>query len=240
MLMTNPLGFGIRDLLEENAGHEGLKFVPLVGSVSVFILLSNLLGVIPTFSSPTARSAGAARAAPSSRFFISIGRASGITASGGYLKHFAGPVWWLAPLMFPVEIISTCARMLSLTVRLLGQYFRQRPALRDFSGIAGASRCCGAWKSPALGGVLGVFPALIPLAFIGLHIFVSIIQTYVFTLLPVDVYRLRHGGGALIFFRLQDVVTPLQCEPGCLRMSGTTSWRQIHRRKKCAKYSICW
>src|SRR5579872_2785837 len=53
MLLTNPLGFGIHDLLEENAGHAGLKYVPLVGSISVFILLSNLLSVFPTFSAPT-------------------------------------------------------------------------------------------------------------------------------------------------------------------------------------------
>src|SRR6266851_1457910 len=53
MLLTNPLGFGIRDSLEENVSHGAEKFVPMVGSVAVFVLLSNLLGVIPALSSPT-------------------------------------------------------------------------------------------------------------------------------------------------------------------------------------------
>jgi F0F1-type ATP synthase membrane subunit a len=54
LLMTNPMGFGIRDLLEENAGHRGREFIPMVGSVSVFILLANLLSVFPAFTAPTA------------------------------------------------------------------------------------------------------------------------------------------------------------------------------------------
>ena len=53
MLLTNPLGFGIKDLLDENVGHGGEKLIPFVGSISIFILFSNLLGVVPAFSSPT-------------------------------------------------------------------------------------------------------------------------------------------------------------------------------------------
>src|SRR5213080_2414098 len=54
MLLTNPMGFGIKDLLEENVGHEGLRYVPWVGSISVFILLANLFSVFPLFAAPTA------------------------------------------------------------------------------------------------------------------------------------------------------------------------------------------
>src|SRR5712664_1691458 len=54
LLLTNPLGFGIKDLLEENVGHGGLKLIPFVGSISVFVLLSNLLSVFPVFAAPTA------------------------------------------------------------------------------------------------------------------------------------------------------------------------------------------
>jgi len=183
MLLTNPLGFGIRDLLEENAGHAGLKFVPMVGSISVMILLANLLGVIPTLSSPTAEvSVPLGCAAVTFLYFNWQGvRHHGL---GGYLKHFAGPIWWLAPLMFPVEIISTCARILSLTVRLWANIFASDLLYVIFLGLLVQPAMWGWEKTPAAGVVLGVFPALIPLAFIGLHIFVSIIQTYVFTLLP--------------------------------------------------------
>ena len=183
MLMTNPLGFGIRDLLEENAGHAGLKYVPMVGSISVLILLSNLLGVIPTFSSPSAQvSVPLGCAIVTFLYFNWQGaRHHGV---GGYLKHFAGPIWWLAPLMFPVEIISTCARILSLTVRLWANIFASDLLYVIFLGLLVQPVLWGMERSPAVGVLLGIFPALIPLAFVGLHIFVSIIQTYVFTLLP--------------------------------------------------------
>src|SRR6267143_644560 len=103
---------------------------------------------------------------------------------GGYLKHFAGPVWWLAPLIFPVEIISTSARLLSLTVRLWANIFASDMIYGIFLSLLAGPALWGWTKTPVLGVVLGVFPAVLPLAFIGLHIFVSIIQAYVFTILP--------------------------------------------------------
>jgi F-type H+-transporting ATPase subunit a len=183
MLLTNPLGFGIKDLLEENAGHAGLKYVPMVGSISVMILLANLLGVIPTLSSPTAEVSVPLGCAVVTFLYFNW---QGIRhhGAGGYLRHFAGPIWWLAPLMFPVEIISTSARILSLTVRLWANIFASDLLYVIFLGLLVQPVMWGWEKTPAAGALLGVFPALIPLAFIGLHIFVSIIQTYVFTLLP--------------------------------------------------------
>src|SRR5712692_6523562 len=117
MLLTNPLGFGIRDLLDENVGHLGREFVPMVGSISVFILLSNLLGVFPGFSSPTLEKTVALACASITFLFFNW---QGLRHHGplGYAKHFAGPVWWMSWLIFPVELVSTAARVLSLTVRL--------------------------------------------------------------------------------------------------------------------------
>jgi F-type H+-transporting ATPase subunit a len=92
--------------------------------------------------------------------------------------------WLLGILLFPVELISTSARILSLTVRLWANIFASDLLYVIFLGLLVQPAVWGWHKSPALGIVLGIFPAIIPIAFIGLHIFVAIIQTYVFTLLP--------------------------------------------------------
>jgi F-type H+-transporting ATPase subunit a len=188
MLLTNPLGFGIMDLLEENAGHQGLKYMPMIGSVSVFILLSNLLSVFPSFSAPTAdKSVPLGCAIVIFLYFNWQGiRHHGV---GHYLLTFAGSPrqlgdWLVGILLFPVEIISATARILSLTVRLWANIFASDLLYVIFLGLLIEPVVWGWHKNPALGVVLGIFPALIPLAFIGLHIFVAIIQTYVFTLLP--------------------------------------------------------
>jgi F-type H+-transporting ATPase subunit a len=183
MLFTNPLGFGIRDLLEENTGHAAMKYVPMVGSITIFILLSNLLSVIPAFTAPTAAISVPLGCAIVTFLYFNW---QGIRHHGvfGYLGHFAGSIWWLSPLMFPVEIISTCARILSLTVRLWANIFASDLLYVIFLGLLMQPVLWGWEQTPVVGAVLGLFPALIPLAFIGLHIFVAIIQTYVFTLLP--------------------------------------------------------
>ena len=183
LLITNPIGFGIRDLLIEDSNDKKGKYFAMVGSVAVFILLANILSVFPAFSAPTAVITVPLGCAIVTFLYFNW---QGIRhhGPGGYLAHFAGPVWWLAPLMFPVEIISTCARILSLTVRLWANIFASDLLYVIFLGLLVGPATWGWGKSPALGIVLGIFPALIPLAFIGLHIFVAIIQTYVFTLLP--------------------------------------------------------
>ena len=183
ILLTNPLGAGIRDLLEENAGHHAHRYVPVVGSVSIFILLANLLSVCPLFTSPTANpSVPLACAVVAFLYFNWQGiRHHG---AGGYLKHFAGPVWWLAWLIFPVEIISTTARLLSLTVRLWANIFASDMLYGIFLSLLAAPAAWGWGKSPVLGILLGIFPAILPLAFVVLHMFVSIVQAYVFTILP--------------------------------------------------------
>ena len=183
LLLTNPLGFGIKDLLEENVGHEGLKYVPWVGSISVFVLLANLLSVFPLFAAPTANVSVPLACAILTFLYFNW---QGIRHHGhiAYLKHFAGPVPLLSPLIFPVEIISTCARVLSLTVRLWANIFASDLLYSIFLSLLLAPVLWGWNKTPILGIALAVFPALIPLLYIGLHIFVAIIQTYIFTVLP--------------------------------------------------------
>jgi F-type H+-transporting ATPase subunit a len=183
MLLTNPLGIGIRDLLEENTGHHAPQYIAFVGTISIFVLLSNLLGAFPFFASPTGNvSVPLACAILTFLYFNWQGiRHHGV---GGYLKHFAGPVWWLSPLIFPVEIISTTARLLSLTVRLWANIFASDMIYAIFLSLLAGPAVWGWSKTPVLGVILGVFPAVLPLAFIGLHIFVSIIQAFVFTILP--------------------------------------------------------
>lgn len=185
MLLTNPLGFGIKDLLDENVGHGAEQFIPFVGSISVFILFSNLLGVIPAFSSPTG---GALPIVPLGCAILTFlyFNWQGLRHHGpvGYLKTFTGPVWWLSWLIGPVEIISTCARLLSLTVRLWANIFASDLIYVIFLGLLITPAQWGWSKSPALGVAFAIFPALIPFLFVGLHIFVSIIQAYVFTVLP--------------------------------------------------------
>src|ERR1700680_4404095 len=183
LLLTNPMGFGIKDVLEENAGHHWQKYVPLVGSVALFILLANLFGAFPFLSAPTANVTVPLACAIITFIYFNW---QGLKHHGplGYAKHFAGPVWWLSPLMFPVEILSTTARLLSLTVRLWANIFASDLIYGLFLGLFTGPAVWGWTKSPVLGVILGVLPALIPIAFIGLHIFVSVIQTYVFTILP--------------------------------------------------------
>ncbi len=183
VLLTNPLGAGIRDLLEENAGHHAHRYVAVVGSVSIFILLANLLSVCPLFTSPTANPTVPLACAVVTFLYFNW---QGVRhhGPGGYLKHFAGPVWWLAWLIFPVEIISTTARVLSLTVRLWANIFASDMIYGIFLSLLVSPAVWGWGKSPVLGVFFGIFPAVLPLAFIGLHVFVSIVQTYVFTILP--------------------------------------------------------
>lgn len=188
LLITNPIGFGIRDLLDENVKHDGRKYVAFVGSVSVFILLANLLSLFPAFSAPTAEKAVPLGCAIVTFLYFNW---QGIRHHkvGYYLLTFAGSPrsigdWLLGILLFPVELISTSARILSLTVRLWANIFASDLLYVIFLGLLVQPALWGWNKSPALGIALGIFPAIIPLAFIGLHIFVAIIQTYVFTLLP--------------------------------------------------------
>src|SRR5260370_42548098 len=123
LLLTNPLGFGITDVLQENAGHHWERYVPVVGSVAIFVLLSNLLGAFPFLKAPTSSvSVPLACAVITFLYFNWQGvRDHGL---GGYFATFAGSPkrgggWALAILPFPVEFINTAARAVSVAGRVL-------------------------------------------------------------------------------------------------------------------------
>src|SRR5437899_5285226 len=184
LLLTNPMGFGLNDILKENSGHHWRKYVPLVGSVSLFILLSNLLGVFPLFSSPTANVSVPFACAIVTFLYFNW---QGLRHHGPvrYLGTFTGGVHWsLWILIFPVELLSTTARLMSLTVRLWANIFASDMIYGLFLGLFTGPAIWGWEKSPVLGVILGILPAVLPIAFLALHVFVSIIQTYVFTILP--------------------------------------------------------
>jgi F-type H+-transporting ATPase subunit a len=188
LLLTNPLGFGIKDLLEENVHHGALKLIPFVGSISVFVLLSNLLSVIPVFAAPT-RFVSVPLACAILTFLYFNWQGIKHHGAGHYLLTFAGSPkklgdWLLAILLFPVELVSTSARILSLTVRLWANIVASDLLYTIFLSLFSMATVAAWAKSPIFGIVIAVLPATIPIAFIGLHIFVAIIQSYIFTVLP--------------------------------------------------------
>jgi len=152
----------IDNFLTETMGHEGRKFFPLVATLGLYILTSNLLGLVPGFESPTSNINTTASMAVVVFFMTHI---IGIKVHGiKYVKHFLGPIWWLSPLMLIIELIGHFARPLSLSVRLFGN-------------IRG--------EDIVLMVVLFLVPALVPLPVFLLMIFTSVIQTIVFMLLTM-------------------------------------------------------
>ncbi|HEX8814700.1 MAG TPA: F0F1 ATP synthase subunit A [Terriglobales bacterium] len=145
---------------EEIIGHHSEGYTPFLVSLGLFILFCNLIGLIPGFESPTAVPVvplGCAIVA-----FVYY-QAQGFKHAGiGYLKHFLGPFWWLAWLMLPIELISHLARMLSLTIRLYANMFAGDMVTLVFFSL---------------------IPIGVPIVFLGLHIGVSLLQTYIFVLL---------------------------------------------------------
>jgi F-type H+-transporting ATPase subunit a len=147
---------------ESIIGHGSERFVSYVTALGLFILLSNLMGLIPGLESPTANVVVPLGCALVTFVYYHY---QGIRSNGfGYIKQFLGPVWWMAWLLFPIEIISHCARILSLTVRLYANMFAGDLLTLVFFSMV---------------------PIGIPLVFLGLHMFVAVIQTYVFILLAM-------------------------------------------------------
>lgn len=183
MLLTNPMGLGIRDLLDTNVGHHGRHYLPFVGTISIFILVSNAISLIPAFTSPTIHPSVPLACAVLTFLYYN---GQGIRHAGalGYAKHFAGPIWWLAPLMVPVELVSHSARMLSLTVRLYANIFSSELLYVTILGLLLTPTAHLAEKNIVLGGAVGIFAAALPVVFLLLHAFVAVMQAFVFTILP--------------------------------------------------------
>ena len=153
---------GFDALLNEIMGHHGRQFFPLIATLGLFILTSNLVGLIPGFESPTANIN--TNAAMAIIVFLST-HVVGVKNHGlKYFKQFMGPVWWLTPLMLPIEVISHISRPLSLTFRLFGN-------------IKG--------EDIVLLVVLFLVPWFVPLPVFVLMIFTSLVQTLVFMLLSM-------------------------------------------------------
>lgn len=163
MQHTFELLYGfVKGQAENQMGHNAHRYLAFFGTIFIFILTSNLIGVVPCFVSPTNFPFVTAGCAITTFLYYN---AVGFQAKGvKYLAHFLGPIWWLAWLMFPIEIISNFARMLSLTVRLYANMFAGEQVTIVFTDLT---------------------KFLIPVAFLGLHIFVGVIQAYIFMLLTM-------------------------------------------------------
>jgi F-type H+-transporting ATPase subunit a len=155
----------IRDMLADIVGPHGLKYFPVVMTFAVLILVGNLMGQFPLFMSPTAATSVTFALGISSFLYYNY---IGIKENGVFrhFGHWAGPVWWIAPLIFPIEAISNFIRPFSLGIRLFGNMFADEQVV---STVAGLHPWQTQWGIPIL---------LMPLG-----IFVAFIQTFVFVLL---------------------------------------------------------
>jgi F-type H+-transporting ATPase subunit a len=151
---------GFSSMLEESIGHDWVKFLPLIGTLGIFILFSNLSGLIPGMGPPT--DTLNTTAACALIVFVTTHIIGIKTHKFKYVKQFMGPVWWLIPLMVPLEIISHLARPLSLAMRLFGN-------------IMGDHLVFGV--------VVSLVPFLVPIPVLALGLFVALVQTAVFVLL---------------------------------------------------------
>ncbi|HYL67579.1 MAG TPA: F0F1 ATP synthase subunit A [Candidatus Limnocylindria bacterium] len=182
-VLTNSMGVGVRDLLEDNVGHGAEKYVPMLGSIGIFVLLNNLISLVPTLESPTAVVSVPLGCAIVVFLYYNW---TGIAKHGplGHGKHFLGPVLAMSPIMLPIEIVSNLARLLSLTVRLWVNMMVSETLYVLFLGLM-LELYLFLGKLGAAGQVGVVIPLIGPIPFILLHVFVAILQAFVFTILPV-------------------------------------------------------
>lgn len=154
---------GIEEFMVDVTGEEGRWLFPLAGTVFLYIFSCNIIGLIPGFFPPTASLNTTLSCALTVVIFTHI---LGVKYHGAkYIKHFLGPVWWMAPLIFPIEIIGHLARILSLTFRLFGNMMGHELVLGILFLLAGA------------------FFAPLPIMVLG--IFVALVQAFVFFLLSI-------------------------------------------------------
>jgi F-type H+-transporting ATPase subunit a len=150
----------VHEQSESIIGHGYERFTAYLTALFLFILLSNLIGLVPGLESPTANVVVPLGFALCTFIYYHF---HGIRANGfGYIKQFLGPVWQISWLMLPIEILSHLARVLSLTVRLYANMFAGDLVTLAFFSLV---------------------PIGVPLVFLGLHLGVAVIQAYVFFLL---------------------------------------------------------
>ena len=182
-ILSNPLGVGVKDLLDDIVGHGAENHLALLGSISIFILISNLIGLVPGFTAPTADKSIPLGCATVVFIYYNF---QGIHRHGpaGYGKTLMGPVKWIAWLIAPIETISHFARILSLTVRLWANMMVGELLYASFLGLSVALFVYLGKLNP-IGYVAAVVPVGIPLLLIGFHVFEAFLQAFIFTILPV-------------------------------------------------------
>ncbi len=155
---------GLEGFMADNMGKEGAKLMfPMLATFAIYILVANMIGLMPGFMSPTSNLN--ITLACTLIVFVTT-HILGLKFHGaGYIKHFLGPIPWLIPLMFPIEVISHFARVLSLSIRLFGNIMAKETLLGILFMLAGA------------------FFAPLPILCLG--VFVSIVQALVFLLLSI-------------------------------------------------------
>jgi F-type H+-transporting ATPase subunit a len=153
----------VRGQTEDMVGHGGQRYMGFFGTLFLFILFCNLIGLIPGFEAPTMYAFVPTGCAVATFLYYNM---AGIQANGllKHLKHFVGPVWWLFPLMIPIEIVSNLARPLSLTLRLFANMYAGEQITNVFISLTK---------------IIG------PAVFMAFHIFVSLLQAYIFMLLTM-------------------------------------------------------
>jgi F-type H+-transporting ATPase subunit a len=157
----------VRNMLADIIGPHGLQYFPVVMTFAVLILVCNLMGMFPLFMTPTAAtSVTFALGISSFVYYNYIGiKENGIMA---HLAHLWGPIWWIGPLIFLIELISNFVRPFSLGIRLFGNMFADEKVFETVANLA-----------PPY--TYFAFPVLMLL--MGLSVFVALIQTFVFILL---------------------------------------------------------
>lgn len=155
----------VRGMLEDIVGPHGLQYFPVVMTFAVLILVSNIMGFFPLFMTPTAAvSVTFALGISSFLYYNYIGiKENGIIK---HLAHLAGPIWWIAPLIFPIELISNFIRPFSLGIRLFGNMFADEQVAETISHL-----------------IPGITYWIVPVLIMPLSLFVCFIQTFVFILL---------------------------------------------------------
>jgi len=152
---------GLKTLLHDVIGHGGERYLAIIAAFAVFIFISNLFGLFYFLQPPTSNTNVTFALSISAFLYYNV---EGIRRQGllHYLKHFMGPVLWLAPLMFIIEMVGNFARILSLGMRLFGNIYGEHTATGIFTSLV---------------------PVIAPMPMMALGIFGALLQTYVFIML---------------------------------------------------------
>lgn len=180
----------IQGMIDDVMGPQGRPYLPFIATLGLFILTANLMSLVPGLAGPTTNLNTTAACALVVFFaYHAIGlRKQGVVT---YIKHFMGPVWWLAPLMMPIEIISHLARPLSLTLRLFGNMVGGHILLAVIFFLMGLNGLIG-WAlhgglaGALVGGLSGVIAIVFTVGFLyPLKMLVSFLQAFIFVMLTM-------------------------------------------------------